>query len=112
MVNGFNELALTKLDILSGIDELKVCTEYRYDGKTTRRFPSEPQNLTRVEPQYETLPGWEADISEVRHVDDLPRAAQDYLAFIENYLDVEIGLVSNGPRRSQIITDVQPMAAA
>ncbi|MCS4199499.1 adenylosuccinate synthase [Salinibacter ruber] len=112
MVNGFNELALTKLDILSGIDELKVCTEYRYDGKTTRRFPSEPQNLTRVEPQYETLPGWEADISAVRHVDDLPRAAQDYLAFIENYLDVEIGLVSNGPRRSQIITDVQPMAAA
>jgi adenylosuccinate synthase len=112
MVNGFNELALTKLDVLSGIDELKVCTEYRYDGKTSRRFPSEPQNLTRVAPQYETLPGWEADISEVRHVDDLPQAAQEYLAFIENYLDVEIGLVSNGPRRSQIITDVQPMAAA
>ena len=112
MVNGFNELALTKLDVLSGMDELKVCTEYRYDGKTTRRFPSEPQNLSRVEPLYETLPGWTADISDVRHVADLPTAAQDYLAFIEDYLDVDIGLVSNGPRRSQIITDVQPATAA
>jgi Adenylosuccinate synthetase (EC 6.3.4.4) len=112
MVNGFNELALTKLDVLSGMDELKVCTQYRYDGKTTERFPSEPQNLTRVEPQYHTLPGWEADISGVRHVNDLPGEAQEYLAFIEDHLGVEIGLVSNGPRRSQIITDVQPMAAA
>jgi len=111
-VNGFNELALTKLDVLSGLETLKVCTEYRYDGKTTRRFPSEPQNLSRVDPLYETFPGWEADISGVRHVDDLPTAAQNYLAFFEDYLEVEIGLVSNGPRRSQIITDVQPAATA
>ncbi|PSQ66192.1 MAG: adenylosuccinate synthase [Bacteroidetes bacterium QH_6_64_77] len=111
MINGFNELALTKLDILSGMDTLKVCTQYRYDGKTTRRFPSEAQTLERVEPLYETLPGWEADISDVRHVEALPAEARDYIAFIADYLDVDVGLVSNGPRRSQIITDVEPAAA-
>lgn len=111
MINGFNELAVTKLDILSGLDELRVCTQYRYDGKTTRRFPSEAQTLERVEPLYETIAGWEQDISEVRHVQELPSAARDYLAFIADYLDVEVGLVSNGPRRSQIITDVQHAAA-
>ncbi|MFB6229932.1 MAG: adenylosuccinate synthase [Salinibacter sp.] len=112
MVNGFNELAVTKLDILSGMDPLKVCTQYRYDGTTTRRFPSEAQTLNRVEPIYKTLPGWEQDISDVQHIQDLPSEARDYLAFIEEYLDVDIGLVSNGPRRSQIITDVQHATAA
>lgn len=107
MINGFNELALTKLDVLSGMEELKVCTQYRYDGKTTRRFPSEAQTLNRVEPLYETLPGWSEDISEMRHVEELPSEAKDYIAFVAEYLDVEIGMVSNGPRRSQIITDVQ-----
>jgi adenylosuccinate synthase len=92
------------------MDTLKVCTQYRYDGKTTRRFPSEPQSLDRVEPVYESLPGWEADITGVQHAADLPVHAREYLAFIADYLDVEVGLVSNGPRRDQIITDVQPMA--
>lgn len=110
MINGFNELAVTKLDVLSGMESLKVCTEYRYEGKTTRRFPSEPHNLNRVEPIYETLPGWEVDISGVRHVENLPTEARDYLSFIADYLDVEIGLLSNGPRRDQIITDVKHAA--
>ena len=112
MVNGFNELALTKLDVLSGMDELKVCTQYRYDGKKTRRFPSEPQSLERVEPVYETLPGWSEDITGVRHYHELPTAAQEYLAFISEYLDTNVGMVSNGPRRSQIITDAEQLAAA
>ncbi len=112
MINGFNELALTKLDILSGMEELKVCTQYRYDGKTTRRFPSEAQTLNKVEPIYETFPGWSEDISGMRHVEELPSEAKDYIAFIADYLGVEIGMVSNGPRRSQIITDVQRAPAA
>jgi len=111
-LNGFSELAVTKLDVLSGMDTLKVCTEYRYDGKRTRRFPSEPQTLERVEPIYETLPGWDEDISAVRHFDDLPATAKDYLRFIADYLDVEIGLLSNGPRRDQIIRNVEWAPAA
>lgn len=112
MINGFNELVLTKLDILSGMDELKVCTQYRYDGKTTRRFPSEAQTLNKVEPLYETLPGWTEDISEMRNVQELPSEAKDYIDFVAEYLDVEVGMISNGPRRSQIITDVQRSLAA
>jgi len=110
MINGFSELAVTKLDILSGMDELKVCTEYRYDGKRTQRFPSEAQTLERVEPVYKTLPGWEEDITGVRSYADLPSKAKDYLRFIAEYLDVEVGLVSNGPRRGQIIKDVDAAA--
>ncbi len=112
MINGFSELAITKLDILSGMDELKVCTQYRYDGKKTPRFPSEPQTLEQVTPIYETLPGWSDDISAVRHIQDLPAEARDYLAFIADYLDVDVGMVSNGPRRDQIISDVEEPIAA
>ena len=111
-VNGFNELTITKLDVLSGMDTLKVCTQYRYDGKTTRRFPSEAHTLEeKVEPIYETLPGWDDDISGVRHVAELPSEAQDYLAFVSDYLDVPISMTSIGPKRCQIITDMRPAAA-
>jgi len=106
MVNGFNELTVTKLDVLSGFDELKVCVAYRYDGKEAQRFPSEAQTLERVEPVYETLPGWDEDITDVRHFADLPIEAQDYLAFISEHLGVDISMISNGPRRTQIITDM------
>ncbi|PQJ36263.1 adenylosuccinate synthase [Salinibacter sp. 10B] len=112
MINGFNDLAITKLDILSGMEELKVCTQYRYDGKKTRRFPSEAQTLEKVDPVYETLPGWSEDITDVRHFHELPTEAKDYLAFIGEYLDVDVGMVSNGPRRDQIISDVEQPAAA
>ncbi len=107
MINGFTELAITKLDVLSGLDELKVCTAYRYDGKETRRFRSEVQTLEKVEPVYETLPGWKEDISGVRHFAELPAAAQDYLLFIADYVGVDISMVSNGPKRQQIITDME-----
>ena len=110
-INGFSELAITKLDVLSGMDELKVCTQYRYDGKTTRRFPSEAHTLEKVEPVYETLPGWDADITGVRHVMDLPSEAQDYLEFIAAYLNTDIGMASIGPKRSQIITDMDRAVA-
>lgn len=107
MINGFNELTITKLDVLSGFDELKVCTAYRYDGKTTRRFPSESHTLEKVDPVYETLPGWSEDISDVRHFADLPSEAQDYLDYVAQELGVRVSMISNGPKRQQIITDVE-----
>ncbi|NBB73982.1 MAG: adenylosuccinate synthase [Bacteroidetes bacterium] len=107
MINGFTELAITKLDVLSGLDELKVCTAYQYNGKTTQRFRSEVQTLEKVEPVYETLPGWDDDITGVRHLAELPTEAQDYLAFVSDYLGVDVSMVSIGPKRQQIITDLE-----
>ncbi len=103
MINGISEYAITKLDVLSGFDEIKVCTSYRYNGKTTSRFPSETQTLERVEPVYETFPGWKEDISGVEHADDLPTAARDYLRFISGWTGVPVRMISTGPKREQTI---------
>lgn len=103
MINGLTEYAITKLDVLSGFDEIKVCTAYRYDGKTTSRFPSETQTLERVEPVYESFSGWKENISEVEHAADLPAAARDYLGFIAEWTGVPIRMISTGPKREQTI---------
>ncbi|MFO8231029.1 MAG: adenylosuccinate synthase [Longimonas sp.] len=112
MINGFTELVITKLDVLSGLDEIKVCVAYQYDGKETQRFPSEAHTLERITPVYETLPGWDEDISDARHWSDLPSAAQDYLRFVEEHSRAPIGSVSIGPRRDQIISDVNEAPVA
>jgi adenylosuccinate synthase len=112
MINGFTELVITKLDVLSGLDEVKVCVAYQYDGKETQRFPSEAQTLERVTPVYETLPGWDEDISGARHWGDLPLAAQDYLRFVEKHSRAPIAHISIGPRRDQIISDVSEAPVA
>ncbi len=103
MINGFTELAITKLDVLSGIDELKICTGYKYRGRELDRFPSEAHILEEVEPVYESFAGWEADISEVKTMAELPGEAQSYVSFIEQEIGVSASLVSTGPRRSQTI---------
>ncbi|MGB1048649.1 MAG: adenylosuccinate synthase [Rhodothermales bacterium] len=103
MVNGFTDLAITKLDVLSNLDEINVCTGYRIDGKSTRRFPNDIRTLERIEPEYETLPGWQKDITGVTSMDELPSEARDYLAFVSNYLNVPASIVSSGPKREQTI---------
>ena len=103
MINGLTELAITKLDVLTGLDTLKVCTAYRYDGKETTRFPSEVQTLEKVEPVYASFEGWSEDITGVRYMDDLPVAAQRYLRFLSDSLGVRISMISTGPKRDQII---------
>jgi len=103
MVNGITDYAVTKLDVLSGFDEIKVCTAYRYNGKTSSRFPSETETLERVEPVYETLPGWKEDITAVENVEDLPQAARDYLAYVSKWTGVPVRMISTGPKREQTI---------
>ena len=104
MVNGFTELAITKLDVLTGIDTIQVCTGYRYHGKERTRFPAEVQTLQTVEPIYESLPGWHEDITGAREISDLPVMAQRYLQFITDYMGVPISMTSTGPKRSQTIS--------
>ena len=107
-LNGFTELAITKLDVLAGLPELKVCTQYRVtrpDGTTklTDRFPSDLATLERVEPIYETLPGFDGDLAGMDRIGELPVAARDYLGFISDFLGVPISLVSTGPNREETL---------
>jgi adenylosuccinate synthase len=102
-INGIEELAITKLDVLSGFDEIKFATAYRHNGTTTDRMPSETEVLAKCAPVYKTFPGWKDDLSKIRRFDDLPRAAKIYLNFVERYLKVKVTMISVGRDREKTI---------
>jgi adenylosuccinate synthase len=102
-INGFDTVALTKLDILDALDEIKVCVGYRRNGQSCESFPAVSQELREVEPVYETLPGWRTSTEGVTELDKLPGAARDYVEFISTQIGVPVGLISTGPERSQTI---------
>jgi adenylosuccinate synthase len=102
-VNGITNLALMKLDVLSGHEKIDVCTAYRLDGQETKDLPFCSGDLDRIEPVYKSLPGWSEDISQVKGVQNLPQAARDYIQFIGNELATPIDVVSVGPGREQTL---------
>ena len=103
-INGLTDLCITKLDVLSGLDEIKVCTAYRIDGKEITHFPNDIHSLEKVEPVYVTLPGWNEDIVGVNQFEGLPETAKTYLQFVADQVGVGISMVSTGPKRSETIT--------
>jgi len=101
-VSGIDALALTKLDILDGVDEIKVATSYRLpNGETINTFPADAEVAEVLEPQYETRPAWSAPTEGVTNESDLPAEALDYLRYLEEKVGVPIAVVSNGPRREE-----------
>ncbi|WP_147821010.1 adenylosuccinate synthase [Salidesulfovibrio onnuriiensis] len=100
-LNGPTELAITKLDVLSGLKELKICTAYKYNGELVDYPPQEQNGMAYVEPVYETLPGWDEDITDAKSWDDLPLTARKYLERIQELSGVTVGIVSVGPDREQ-----------
>ena len=102
-INGFSAMILTRLDILSILPSLKVCTSYRLDGETVDSPPSNVALLARCQPVYEELPGWSADIRDVRRFDDLPAEARAYVRRLEELLGCPAALISVGERREQTI---------
>jgi adenylosuccinate synthase len=103
MINGIERAAVTKLDVLSHFDEIKVCVGYEINGKKLKSFPIDVDRLTNVTPVYETLPGWNEEISNATSYNELPSRAKDYLEFISHQSGFEISIISVGPRRSQTI---------
>ncbi len=103
MVNSITGVVLTMLDVLDGIDELKVCTQYSVRGQLTDRFIPDGPDLMEAEPVYTTFKGFHADLASVRTLTDLPAAARRYLDFIQNYTGVPFVLVGVGPGREQTI---------
>ncbi len=102
-VNGITNLALMKLDVLSGHDKIEVCTAYRLDGQEIKDLPTSSAELSRIEPIYKSLAGWSEDITQVRSIQDLPQAARDYVQFIATELATPIDVVSVGPGREQTL---------
>jgi adenylosuccinate synthase len=102
-INGISELAVTKLDILSGLESLKICSAYRRDGNHFKDLPFGPADLGSYEPVYEELPGWREDVSSVRIWEDLPAAAREYLERIADLAGIPVRLVSVGPEREQVV---------
>lgn len=102
-LGGIHALALMMLDVLSVLPELKICTAYEIDGQRTDRFPSDTERLRKAVPVYESMPGWQTDITGVRTWDGLPPAAQDYVRRIEELVGCPAVWISVGPERSQTI---------
>jgi len=102
-LNGFDSVALTKLDVLDALEEIKVCVGYEINGKKVDTFPAVSHDLRQIKPIYETLEGWKAETLGITKIEDLPQKAREYVEFLSNSIDVEIGLISTGPERDQTI---------
>ncbi|MEA3284070.1 MAG: adenylosuccinate synthase [Synergistota bacterium] len=102
-INGMTHITLTKLDVLTGLREVKVCVAYRSNGEDRTEFSGNIRYLNGVEPVYRSFPGWDEDISSVRDFDDLPEAARTYVRYIEEETGVPVSIIGVGPERDQMI---------
>lgn len=103
MINGLTDIVLTKIDVLSGLDEIKVCTGYEIDGEVLDYVPSDQMDVAKAVPVYTTLPGWKEDISKCRTYEELPENAKKYVEFIEEVTGVPVAMISVGPDRENNI---------
>jgi adenylosuccinate synthase len=105
MLNGVTGIALMLLDVLSGFDEIKVCTNYRVAGRTIDRFLPDAAALAHAEPVYDTLPGWDADLTHAKRRADLPKEARAYVEVIETHAGAPVEIISVGPDREQTVRE-------
>jgi adenylosuccinate synthase len=108
-INGLDCLAITKLDVLDTLEEIKVCVAYQLDGKTCRHLPSSAGEFARCKPIYRTMPGWQQPTSDCRSLEDLPKQALDYLKFLGAIMEVPIAIISLGASRDQTIIVEDPI---
>ncbi|RME22573.1 MAG: adenylosuccinate synthase, partial [Candidatus Zixiibacteriota bacterium] len=102
-INGVDAIAVTKLDVLDELPEIKICTAYELDGRRSDQVPLDLAQLAHVKPMYETLPGWQTDTTGITSFDNLPEKAQRYLRYIADDLQVDIRVVSTGAKREETI---------
>lgn len=102
-INGISSIALMKLDVLSSLKEIKVCTHYELDGKRTDEYFVSMEKLERVKPIYKSFPGWGKDISSSKKTEDLPKEALQYVDFIRQETETPIDVISIGPKRKQTL---------
>jgi len=103
MINGITSLVVTKLDVFDTQREIQACVGYCYKGTPIHEMPAAVEDFDHIRPEYRTLPGWQASTEGVRDAKNLPETALDYLKFISDQLEVEIGMISTGPERDATI---------
>jgi adenylosuccinate synthase len=103
VINGFDSMIITKLDVLDMLTEIPVCVGYKVDGVEVTDMPATNEEVARIEPVYEVLPGWNTPTKGITSLDQIPTKAMDYLKFLEAKTGVEVGCVSNGPERNETI---------
>ncbi len=103
MVNGFDSLVITKLDVLDELEQIPVCVAYRSGGRDVAEMPAITAEVERLEPVYECLPGWRTSTAGTTSYEELPARARDYLKFLESQIGAEVGCISTGPERNQTI---------
>jgi adenylosuccinate synthase len=108
-INGLDCLAITKLDVLDELEEIKVCVAYEIDGEICNHFPTNASHFANCKPVYKTLPGWQADTTSCRSLGDLPKQALTYLKYLAELMKVPIAIVSVGPGRDQTIIVEDPI---
>jgi len=107
-LNGLSSLAITKLDVLTGLDQLKVCVGYDIEGQRIASRPASMKKMAQCRPIYKEMPGWQEDISQARQVNDLPENARAYIRIIEEITDVPVSFISVGPGRDETIVVQNP----
>lgn len=103
LINGFDEIALTLLDVLQGFKTVKICYAYSINGRIYKQYPPDTETLEIAKPVYLELPGWEEDLTKIRKFSDLPKNAQQYVREIEKLVNVRVSIISVGPEREQTI---------
>lgn len=102
-INGITNIALMKIDVLSGFDEIKLCTKYKVNGTETEDFPINIDDLNQVQPIYQSVPGWKEDLTNITSYDEIPQTCKNYIQFIQERVHTPIDVLSVGPGRNQTI---------
>ena len=107
-ISGINGIALTKLDVLDELDEIKICVEYELNGKKIDYLPSSPEDQSNIKPIYKTFPGWKSSTKGIRNMKDLPEKAKNYIYALEDFIGAKISSISTSPERDDTILIEDP----
>ena len=102
-ISGIDGIALTKLDVLDELDEIKMCVEYELDGKQLKYLPAAAEDQAKIKPIYKTFPGWKSPTNGIKNIKDLPQNAKDYIYAIEDFVGAKISSISTSPEREDTI---------
>ena len=107
-VSGINGIALTKLDVLDELEEIKMCVEYELNGKKINYLPASVEDQLKIKPIYKTFPGWKKSTKGIKNIDELPQEAKDYIYAIEDFIEAKISSISTSPEREDTILVENP----